>query len=206
MSTVPAKRGRKGRALPIYWRNGIAYLDGRRWGQGRWALRLEGDVCGTTDPIVAERLARKLVGRWEEEQRRAARLGLRPGADLATVGYSYLEGLRDRGTSDRHLRSVYRCLLRALDFFDVVQAEQATTAAERKRTRGPRDLTTISIPDVRAYMGWLRCPDVERGRCMSDETVRIHLSALSGVFAQAISDGQLPLGCNPVAALGAGAK
>jgi hypothetical protein len=206
MSTVTAKRGRKGRALPIYWRDGIAYVDGRRWGKGRLSLRMEGDVCGTTDPIMAQHLARKLVDEWEEEQRVAARLGLRPGADFATVGDSYMEGLCERRKSDRHVHSTYRCLLRALEFFDVVQAEQATTGAERKRTRGPRDLSTIGVPDVSAYVRWLRSLNIGRGSSMSDYTVRIHLAALSGLFAQAISDGQLPLGCNPVAALGAGAK
>jgi integrase len=201
MNQVSTKRGRRGAALPIYWRDGVAYLDGRRWGKGRQPLRLEGKVRGTKDPVVAERLARELVGSWEEDRTMAARLGLRPGADLATAGDSFLLGLQERKKSDSHARYMYRCLLRALDFFDVVQAEQATTAAERKRTLGPRNLGTISVPDVRAFIRWLRSHDGRRGQSMSDNTVRAHLTALSGVFTQAISDGHLKLGCNPVAAL-----
>lgn len=195
------KRGRKGAALPIYWRNGIAYLDARRWGKGRLSLREANEACGTTDHVVAERLARKLVDGWEEDQMVGARLGLRPGADFAAVVDSYLDGLRERGKSDRHVRNMYRCLLRTIDFFDVVQAEQATTAAERKRTRGPRELSTISGPDVRAFVGWLRSLKLGHGGSMSDNTIRSHLSAVSGVFAQAIADGHLRLGGNPVAAV-----
>lgn len=198
-----AKRGRKGASLPLYWRDGIAYLDARRWGKGRSPLCLPGETRGTTDPIVAERLARKLVDAWEDEKTHSARLGLRAAADLATAGDDYLSGLRERRKSDSHIRYMTRCLVRATDFFDVVQAETSTTAAERKRTRGPRNLLTISPPDVRAFMRWLRSlEDVGRGAGrMSDSTVRMHLAALSGVFAQAISDGHVPLGGNPVAAL-----
>lgn len=200
MTTANAKRGRKGADLPIYWRHGIAYLDARRWGKGRLSLRVEGEVCGTTDPVVAEFLALELVNRWEQEKTMAARLGLRPGADFAEIGDRYLQRLRERGKSDSHVRYMQCCLLRALDFFDVVQAEQATTAAERKRTRRPRSLGTISVPDVRAFMHWLQSLDIGRGRPMSDNTVRFHLAALSGVFAQAISDEQLQKGGNPVKA------
>lgn len=201
MSKVGTKRGRRGAALPIYWRDGIAYLDGRRWGKGRQPLRVEGEVRGTKDPVVAERLARELVDDWEEHRMTAERLGLRPEADFAEAGDSYLLGHRERKRTDAHVRYMFHCLSRALDFFDVVQAKQATTAAERKRTRGPRNLATISVPDVRAFMRWLRSHPGRRGECMSDSTVRMHLSALSGVFAQAISDGYLELGSNPVTAL-----
>jgi integrase len=158
-------------------------------------------VHGTKDPAVAERLARELVDDWEGAKATAERLGLRPEADFATAGDSYLMGLQERKRSDGHVQYMHRCLLRALHFFDVVQAEHAATAAERKRTRGPRNLGTISVPDVRAFMRWLRSHTGRRGEGMSDGTVRLHLAALSGVFAQAISDGYLELGSNPVTAL-----
>ncbi|HKO19489.1 MAG TPA: hypothetical protein VJU82_11445, partial [Acidobacteriaceae bacterium] len=201
MGKIGTKPGRRGAALPIYWRNGIAYLDGRRWGKGRQPLRVEGEARGTGDLVVAERLARKLVDKWEEHKAMAERLGLHPEADLATAGDSYLLGLEERKKSDSHVLYMRRCLLRALNFFDVIQSERATTAAERKRTRGPRHLGTISVPDVRAFMRWLRSHIGRRGENMSDNTVRIHLAALSGVFAQAISDGYLGVGSNPVPAL-----
>jgi integrase len=198
------KAGRRAAALPIYWREGRAYLDGRRWNKGRGlALCLPGETRGTTDPDLAERLARKLVDEWDEAATTAARLGLRAANDLATAGDDYIAGLRERKKSESHVVYMHRCLLRALDFFDVVQSEQAKSAAEKKRTRGPRNLQTISVPDVRAYMRWLRTLEIGRRGAggMSDSTVRHHLAALSGVFTQAISDGHLPLGTNPVAAL-----
>ena len=201
MNQVSTKRGRRGAALPIYWRDGVAYLDGRRWGKGRQPLRVEGEVRGTKDPVVAERLARELVRSWENRRTMTARLGLRPEADFATAGDSYVLGLQERKKSDSYVRYVNRCLLRALEFFEVVQAEQATTAAERNRTLGPRNLGTISVPDVRAFIRWLRSHDGRRGQCMSDGTIHSHLTALSGVFTQAIADGYLEMGCNPVAAL-----
>lgn len=198
------KAGRPPEALPIYWRNGRAYLNGRRWNKGRGiALRLPGESRATTDPEVAERLARKLLDEWDEAATTAARLGLRAENDLATAGDDYIAGLRERRKSESHVLYMHRCLLRALDFFDVVQSEQAKTAAEKKRTRGPRNLETISPPDVRAYVRWLRTLPVGRrgAEGMNDSTVRQHLAALSGVFTQAISDGYIPLGKNPVAAL-----
>lgn len=112
-----------------------------------------------------------------------ARLSLRPEADFATAGDSYLLGLQERKKSDSHARYMHRCLLRALDFFDVVQAEQSTTAAERKRTLGPRNLGTITVPDVRAFIRWLRAHNGRRGHCMSVDTVHHHLPA-------AVSSGQ----------------
>lgn len=201
MSKVSTKRGRKGAALPIYWRNGIAWLDGRRWGKERQPLRDEGEVRGTKDPGVAELLARTLVNGWEEHKLMAARLGLQTESDLSAARDSYLLGLQERKKSDGHVRYMSCCLMRALDFFGAVQAERATTGAERKRTLGPRNLGTISVPDVRAFIRWLRSHNGRRGQSMGDNTVRAHLTALSGVFAQAISDGHLKMGCNPVAAL-----
>jgi integrase len=197
------KAGRPAAALPIYWREGRAYLDGRRWNKGRVPLSLPGETRGTTDPEIADRLARKLVDEWDEAITAAARLGLRAENDVATAGDDYIAGLRERKKSESHVVYMHRCLLRALEFFDVVQSEQAKTAAEKKRTRGPRNLQTISVPDVRAFIRWLRTLKVGRrgSELMSDSTVRQHLAALSGVFTQAISDGHIPLGANPVAAL-----
>jgi integrase len=198
------KRGRPSTPLPIYWRHNRAYLDGRRWSKPRGiALALPGETRATRDPEIAERLARQLVEEWDEAATTTARLGLRAENDLATAGDDYIAGLRERGKSESYVGYMHHCLLRALEFFDVVQSKQAKTVPERKRTRGPRNLETISVPDVRAFMRWLRTLEVgRRGSVgMNEATVRQHLTALSGVFTQAISDGHVPLGANPVVAL-----
>jgi integrase len=193
----------RGKDLPIYWRNGRAWLHGGRWGQGRIPLRPEGQALATTDATVARRLARGLVSTWEAQQLNAARLGLLPGNDLAAAGDDYMAALRAEGKSETYIRYVFHCLNRACVFFDEVQAAAAKTAAERKRCKGPRNIGTISPPDVRAFVAWLRAtPGGLRGnKTLSDATVRQHLAALSGVFALAISDGRLPMDQNPVAAL-----
>lgn len=204
---APGRRsGNRGTAVAIVWRNGRACIDGRKWGRSRWyALCPPGQSRGTTDETTAKRLALALVAEWEGAQVAAARLGLRPDNDLAGAGDEHIRALREAGRSSSYINYTFRCLERALDFFDTVQAQMATTAVERRRCQGPRNLSTISVPDVRAYVRWLSTQGKgrrdRRGGGMGPGTIREHLAALSGVFSRAISDGRLPLGHNPVAAL-----
>jgi integrase len=198
------KRGRPAAALPIFWREGRAFLDGRRWEKGRAvALCAEGQGRATTDAEVAERIARGLVDDWEDKALAAARLGLRPENDLAATGDEYIEFLSEKGRSASFIRYTKVCLLRALEFFDVVQAEQAETAKEKRRCLGPRNLETISPTDVLAYSRWLQSQGKpRRGRTtMAPSTVREHLFALSGVFTYGIGMNRIAMGKNPVSAL-----
>jgi integrase len=198
---MPNANRRRG-DLPIYWRGGRAYLDGRRWGKKRQPLCEAGQKMGTTNAKRAVKIARALVQQWEDQQQYAERLGLDPANDLATAGDEHVRALEESGKSESYVRYTTRCLARALDFFDVVQAQQAPTATVRKRCAAPRSLATISPPDVRAFTRWLAASENgRRGERMGPGTIRQHLAALSGVFARAISDGRLPLGTNPVQAM-----
>jgi predicted glutamine amidotransferase len=103
-----------------------------------------------------------------------------PDNDLAQTGDEYIEFLREQGRSVSFVRSTQLCLLRGLEYFDVVQAEEAATARERQRCKGPRNLVTISSTDVLAFSRWLQTQGKpRRGRTtMAPSTIREHLFAL----------------------------
>lgn len=196
--------------LPIVWRargDGVkrAYLDARSGGLGggRIALIAEGETRATTDPATAQRLASELLAQMQEQRTTEQRLGLRRENVLAEAAAEHLEAMRESGKyRPSWILYCAGALDRAILFFNDVQAQQATTPAERKRCASPRNLATVSPPDVRAYMRWLgQQPSGRRGKTLGAGSVREHLAALSAVFARAISDGKLPMGANPVAAL-----
>lgn len=228
--------------LPIFWREqgGVprAYLDARRWGGARrHALKAEGATRATTDPVTAEDLARAYVeerttARASEERRGAdsrrvqARLGLRGDAAIRTYAAHHVDALEEEGnTSEQWLDAVALLLDRAIYFFDVHQVEAATSADRRARPGlcSPRNLATVSAPDVTAFIRWLASEDGWRWEAARREEqarkdakraarggkqgpfgpqhVRHHLNVLSLMFKRAISEGVLDLGCNPVAAL-----
>ena len=64
-----------------------------------------------------------------------------------------------------------------------------------------RDPRTVTVELVRRLIVELRRLPNGRGGTMSEGNVRHHLSALSGVFRRAASEGFVPPGFNPVAAL-----
>ena len=177
-----------------------AYLDARALGSGRIALVAEGQTRATTDPDTARRLAAALLAELTARQVTAERLGLRAELALRDFADGHLAAKTASGRySARWLLNLASCLDRAVPFFDSVQAERATSAAERKRCRGPRNLGTIGVPDVTAFARWLAGQDNGRGGVLGAQSVRHHLSALSGLFRRAVAEGLLPV--NPVAQL-----
>lgn len=64
-----------------------------------------------------------------------------------------------------------------------------------------RDPRSVTVQDVRRLIAALRRMPNGRGGTMGDGNVRHHLSALSGVFRRAASEGFVPPAANPVAAL-----
>ncbi|MDB4947456.1 MAG: recombinase XerC [Gemmatimonadetes bacterium] len=189
-----------------------AYLDARRFGvKGRIPLKPAGSTRCTTDPVEAQRLAvaklreLEMVAQAqavaaEATRLRHARLGLDEGADLVEYGDEHLQRKEQAGRYARvWLDNLARYLDRANTYFNAVQVTQARTPTEAERCAAPRNLLTISPVDVRAYMRWLQGQDNGRGGTQGQQSVRHHLSALSGLFASAIGDGLLPMGHNPVA-------
>lgn len=202
----------------ISWKGARAYFDARDFGiKSRVALKPAGESRATTDPAVAARLARRMLRELEEERDRRHQLGLAPDADFRPFADHYLRLREESGEcTERELDWIALRLERAAHFFEAVQAEQATSAAERRRCRAPRNLATISTPDVAAFLSWLRSPDVldyERRRvemrqgaggrppqAFGEQTRRHHLTALSGMMKRAAAHGKLPQG-NPVTSL-----
>jgi integrase len=198
----------------IVWRaqGGVAraYLEARDLGYpNRVALKPEGGRHATTDPAEAEELAAAFLERvrTDEQQRRAERqrqrqLGLVVGAELRAFADQHIAQMEDAGNhSPEWLDNLARYLDRAVAFFNVVQPAHASSAADRLRCASPRNLATISVPDVRAFVAWLKQQDNGRGGTLGAQSIRHHLAALGGVFGAAVGDGLLPLGHDPVAAL-----
>lgn len=64
-----------------------------------------------------------------------------------------------------------------------------------------RDPNAVTVEHIRQLVASLRGEPNRRGGTMGDGNVRHHLNALSGVFRRAASEGYVPPGYNPVAAL-----
>jgi integrase len=204
----------------ITWKGARAYIDLRDFGfKSRVALKPAGETHATTDPALAAKLARAKVKQLEDERDRRAQLGLANDADFRPFADLHVQQKEEAGKlCDDELDSLARRLDRAAHFFEVVQAAAAPSVAERRRCSGPRNLATISTPDIAAFVSWLGSPGAveyererqagragRRGgrppRPFGEQSKRHHLTALSGLFKRAISLGKLPPHGNPVAHL-----
>jgi integrase len=161
-----------------------------------------GSRMATTDRDVAEALAAERL-RELEARRRGLHLIGDTGITLAAAARGRLIAVRVARTREvGWLRNQTRKLKRAVRFFDRVQPAADPVAWRRRgMPAGPRRLASVQPPDVRAYLRWLGGLSNGRGGKLSQGSLRHHLSALSGVYEWAISEGHLPLGSNPVAAL-----
>jgi integrase len=202
---MPRKRTSR---IYVRERGGVArhYGDFRDFadvGGGQEALVAPGERVATSDTETAQALADVRLRQLQNLRRQRDRLGLHPQADLAfaadqalrakalaeSVSYSWLE------TSEIMVG-------RAVEFFQQAQPAGPREKGDgRKLVPGPRNLATIGPRDVRAYLEWLRAYPNRRGGTLSQQSVRHHLSALSNVYSWAISEGHVPMGSNPVAAL-----
>ena len=176
-----------------------AYADLRDLGGGRTALIPEGEVRATTDPEIAEHLLVQLMTELAEERKNRVLLGLNPDADLAEFSVYHLEEKASSGEyRQQYLEISATYLARAVAFFSRFQ--RATPEDPEPEPR-PRNLAAIGVPDVREFHEWLKTQPNGRGGLLGRGSRRHHLSALSGVFRRAISEGILPAGSNPVSAL-----
>lgn len=187
----------------IRWRNQggtlRAYAELRDFGGGQPALIPEGETRATTDPEVAEALLLTLMSELAEERKTRALLGLDPDADLAEFSVYHLEEKAATGEyQQRWLDKSETYLARAVAFFT---RYQRATEKDPEPDPCPRNLATIGVPDIRLYHEWLKTQPNNRGGQLGRQSRRHHLNVLSGVFRRAISEGKLPPGSNPVAAL-----
>lgn len=240
----------KGNEIRILWRSqkggvrrAMSTCDGG--GARQVALIPPGETRATTDATTAQELAQDLIETLQAERaaeraraaeahfreteaaRHASLHGLYRGADLATFAARHLAALElersNRKNAQQWLDAIALMLDRAIYFFDVHQIASATPEelAKHKGLRSPRNIGGIGVPDVQAYLAWLRseeCWPWERTRRESAAKgrparraakggkkgsfgaghLRHHLNALSGMFKRAISLGILPVNTNPV--------
>lgn len=206
MPVKPRKKARPPGAKEnprIRWRNQggslRAYAELRDLGGGQPALIPEGDSRGTTDPEIAEQLLLVRMTKLAEGRRNRALLGLNPDADLAEISIYHLKEKAATGDYQQQWLDISATYLaRAVAFFT---RYQRATEKNPEPDPCPRNLATIGVPDIRQYHEWLKTQSNGRGGVLGRGSRRHHLNVLSGVFRRAISEGKLPLGGNPVAAL-----
>ena len=187
----------------IYWRNQgselRAYADLRHLGAGRVALIPPGEKRATNDPAVAEELLRLRVNELVRRRRDRVLLGIEPDADLTEYAIYHLGVMQDLDEySPAWLTVTEAHLARAVAFFT---RYQYATQENREPEPRSRNLAAIGVRDTSAYVRWLKCLPNGRGSMLGNQAVRHHLSALSKLFKRAISEGKLPMGQNPIAAM-----
>jgi integrase len=177
----------------IYWRDqgGVrrAYGDFRDYadvGGRQEALIPEGEKRATTDPDVAAMLLARRLRELEELRRRKAILEIRPDATLARYArYHLMAKARGGRVTDAWLAQHEKALRSAVTFL------------------GDRPLDTITVRDVQAWAEALaRQPSGRRDAAtLSPKTVRTYLDILGHLYRRAQSEGAVPPGYNPVAAM-----
>jgi integrase len=179
----------------IYWREQggerRAYADFRDLGGGREALvnRAAGEKRATTDRVVAESLVAKrlteLVGRRTDRGRDAALRGVRRRERLRDfVAHHLIQKAKSGRFSETWLADSERMLTIAVEHF----------GAER-------ELSSIEVADVQAWLNVLAAFKGRRGKTLSDGSRHHYLAVLSNLYKRAQSEGCVPPGFNPVAAL-----
>jgi integrase len=184
---VTPKRRRSG----VYWRlrGGAkrAYGDFRDYadvGGHQEALIAPGERLATTDPDVADLLATSRLRDLDALRRGRALHGRAHRTPLAAYAAEHLEKKARGGKVTRDWIAMAELFLRrAVEFF----------GAER-------DLESIKVTDVQAWVTHLSTQPTARGRPPSPATVRHALNALSNLFRRAQSEG-LPPGFSPVSAM-----
>jgi len=148
---------------------------------------------------VAVHLVVERVKALQEERRNRVLLGINPDADLAEFSIHHIEVKAESEEYDPQWLEISETYLaRAVTFFTRLQR---ATEEEPEPEPQPRNLATISTTDVREFADWLKTQPNNRGGYLGRQSRRQHLTVLSGVFARAVSEGKLPVGYNPVAAL-----
>ncbi len=208
MSTKP-----KDARSRIYWREqgGVkrAYLNVRDYadvGGRQEALIPKGATRATSDPLVAEQLAAERLRALHDLRRGKQLMGLDPTIEFRPYADRHIRLMEEsKEFSESWLDNSARMLDRAADYFETVQPTEHPDEWKRRKIPGsPRNLGTISVPDVQGFVRWLqRQPNGRRGAdgtpaTYGPQSVRHHLSALSKLFERAIAEGKIKMGENPV--------
>lgn len=192
-------RKRKGR---VYWRNqgGVrrAYADFRDFadvGGGQEALVPEGEHFATTSEEIAEQLSAQRLIELQKLRRNRALSGRSKHATFGKfVEHHLIQKKKSKLWADSLIASHQHRLDRAIEFLEKDEA---------------RELESITVEDMQDWAAWLaqqptsrRDPENPKAfRLMQPGTVRKHLNAVSNLYRRAQSEGYVPAGYNPVAAM-----
>lgn len=191
--------GRPKLGAHIMERNGRYYADVREFAavldhgekSGRIALRAKGEKLATTDYEVAQVLFGRLLEQLRERTRTQVATGRWKPTPLKQYAARHLVEKAKAGKSvERWLQSVERHLNEAVAFFGA-----------------DTDVAAITTHDVARYVDHLAQLDSGRknadgtARKLSTASQRKYLNSLSNLYRRAISEGHVPPGANPVAAL-----
>lgn len=183
----------------IYWRTqgGVprAYLDVRDFADvgGRLeALIPPGSKRATDDPEIAEQLAAERLIALQRMRKSSVILGTAKRATLGEyIRHHLIEKKKSRLWTDEWIAKTEKRLGDAMLYFEAA---------------GARDLTSIGVEDVQDWASVLASSEARRGnqkttRFRTPATVRHYLNALSNLYRRAGSEGYVPPGYNPVAAM-----
>ncbi len=160
------------------------FRDFRDVGGDQEALIAPGERTATTDAKQAKELVEARLAALEELR---AKLPAGPVAARAFGPFaaSHLSmKATNEDAEERWLAAAQGHLEVARDFFG-----------------DTRDLATITVGDVNAFVVHLRARENGRGGVLGGGAVNQYLNSLSNLFKRAISEGLLPLGGNPVQAM-----
>ena len=180
-----ARNGTKSRLFrrgDRWWADLRAFSD---VGGKREPLVAPGEPVATTDQTVAETLLADRLKELQERRRNRALLGYEGTGGLAEHAAEHLKKKARSGRfTDHWLQSAEHHLRRAMEYFGA-----------------DRDLASISVREVQNYTNWLLSLESPRGGTLSSGTVRAHLNSLSNLYRRVQSEGIVPPGHNPVAAM-----
>lgn len=176
----------------IYWRErgGVrrAYADFRDFsdvGGKREALIPRGQTVAASDPVIAEKLVADRLQQLQEHRRNKTLLGVERQASLQQfASYHLVEKAKSGRVTERWLYEAENQLKSAVKFFGA-----------------DRDLAAVSVSDVQKYLSDLLARPSGRGGTLGKGTARHYLNSLSNLYRRAASEGYVPPGYNPVAAL-----
>jgi integrase len=182
----------KRRKSRVYWRarGGVrrAYGDFRDYadvGGHQESLVAPGERLATADPDVADAVAAARLRELDGLRRGRALHGRAQGTALAAYAAEHLQKKARAGKVTHDWVAMAELFLRrAVEFF----------GAER-------ELESIRVIDVQAWVTHLSATPTARGRPPSQGTVRHALNALSNLYRRAQSEGRVPPGFSPVAAM-----
>ncbi|MFN2388034.1 MAG: tyrosine-type recombinase/integrase [Actinomycetota bacterium] len=179
----------------VYWRKrgGVAraYGDFRDYedvGGRREPLVPKGELVATSDPVIAEKLATDRVSELQERRRNKVYLGVEKPAAFAEFAAYHLQqkAASKKRFTRRFLRDTQHQLQEASAFFGA-----------------DRDLTSIRVADIQRFVNQLakQKSRTRKEETLASGTIRHYLNSISNLYRRAQSEGRVPQGYNPVAAL-----